>query len=228
MPFSKSDPFSRKAPQRKPRPSYRNPALRRRPQAGETGYIDPVQARLAKHVAVSQALASAKTNLEASRATQPVESKTSSWSIRRPPQSGREARANPTSIRNPELDSQDARSITGTVAEGQSSLPSFEEGSQQVAKAPQSLIQSIRRQVMGQQARPPPRASTAFAPESSLIQRARARNSYASQPTQGEGDDRSLEEEEYTTPVKPEENFSFASFGFGGGDMERSTVIGEI
>tara|TARA_R110000803_G_scaffold53999_1_gene110563 strand:- start:647 stop:2725 length:2079 start_codon:yes stop_codon:yes gene_type:complete len=226
--FSKSDPFSVKAPQRKPRPSFRNPAIRRRPQAGETGYIDPVQARLAKHAEVSRNLASAKANLEASRATQTVESKTSSWSIRRPPKSGRQERANPTTIRNSELDSQDARSTTRTVAEGPSSLPSFEEASQRVAKAPQSLIQSLRRQVMGNQAKPPPRASTAFAPESALIQRARARNSFLSQPTQGEGDDRPQEEEEYTTPVKPEENFSFASFGFGGGDMERSTVIGEI
>tara|TARA_R110002110_G_scaffold25724_1_gene95155 strand:- start:201 stop:506 length:306 start_codon:yes stop_codon:yes gene_type:complete len=99
-------------------------------------------------------------------------------------------------------------------------LPSFEEASQRVAKAPQSLLQSIRRQVMGQQPKAPPRASTAFAPESALIQRARARNQYGSQPTQGEADDRPVEEEEYTPRVEPEENFSFPGFGFGGGGTE--------
>ena len=218
--FGETDPFSVKAPQRKPRPSYRNPAVRRRPQAGETGYIDPVQARLAKHAEVSKNLASAKANLEASRATQTVESKTSSWSIRRPAKTGRQERAKPTTIRNSELDSQDARSTTRTVAEGPPSLPSFEEASQRVAKAPQSLLQSIRRQVMGQQAKPPPRAATAFAPDNPLIQRARARTQYASQPTQGEADERPVEEEEYTPRVAPEEDFSFANFGFGGGGTE--------
>ena len=220
--FGETDPFSVKAPQRKPRPSYRYPAVRRRPQAGETGYIDPVQARLAKHAEVSKNLASAKANLEASQAAnQTVESKkTSSWSIRRPAKTGRQERANPTTIRNPLLDSQEARPTTRTVAEGPSSLPSFEEASQQVAKAPQSLIQSLRRQVMGQQAKPPQRASTAFAPDNPLIQRARARTQYASQPTQGEADERPVEEEEYTPRVAPEEDFSFANFGFGGGGTE--------
>jgi|TARA_R110000824_G_scaffold26359_3_gene90671 hypothetical protein len=230
--YGKADPFSRKPPPRKPRPSYRNRALRRRPQAGETGYIDPVQARMAKHAEVSRNLASAKANLEASQATTEVQnrtSKTSSWAVRRPIKNGRQERAQPTTIRNEALDSQEARSVNTTIPERPAGyqLPDFETASKQVARAPQSLIQAIQRRVRGTTG-PPQRASTAFAPESALIQRARARNKYSSQATQGEADDRPVEEEEYTPSVEPEHNFSFANFGFGGGDMEGSTVIGEI
>tara|TARA_R110000782_G_scaffold25730_6_gene66587 strand:- start:284 stop:847 length:564 start_codon:yes stop_codon:yes gene_type:complete len=187
---------------------------------------------MAKHAEVSKNLASAKANLEASQATTEVQnrtSKTSSWAVRRPIKSGRQERAQPTTIRNEALDSQEARSVNTTIPERPAGyqLPDFETASKQVASAPQSLIQSIQRRVMGT-TRPPQRASTAFAPESALIQRGRARNQFLSQATQGEQDDRPVEEEEYTTPVKPEENFSFASFGFGGGEMEGSTVLGEI
>tara|TARA_R110001599_G_scaffold151975_1_gene336945 strand:- start:227 stop:769 length:543 start_codon:yes stop_codon:yes gene_type:complete len=178
---------------------------------------------MAKHAEVSKALAAAKINLEASQAKNQLENeskKTRSWSIRRPIKDGRQERANPTTIRNPLLDSREARSVNRTVAERPAGfeLPDFETASKQVAQAPQSLMQSVRRAVMGQQAKPPPRAATAFAPEG-LIARAKARQSYSSQPTAGEADDIN-EEEEFTPQVAPEENFSFANFGFGGGKME--------
>ena len=196
------DPFSGPKKIRKQRPSYRIPSIRKRP-------VDPVQARMAKHAEVSKALAAAKINLEASQAKNQLENeskKTRSWSIRRPIKDGRQERANPTTIRNPLLDSREARSVNRTVAERPAGfeLPDFETASKQVAQAPQSLMQSVRRAVMGQQAKPPPRAATAFAPEK-LIARANARQAYSSQATIGEADD-----QRFNSNMDEDEKFNFS------------------